>query len=121
MKGKIRFVVCLIMEDDTKKNSERLRRTIHSIENNIYSFKGMNLDSKNILVCIFFKKIIGKEIFNKRDYVNLKDINSYIIVKKKYNLEDNNNKNIKVHCISKIDYLTEIEIFKCFYCMIIKN
>ena len=121
MKGKIRFVVCLIMEDDTKKYSERLRKTIHSIENNIYSFKGMNLDSKNILVCIFFKKIIGKEIFNKKDYVNLKDINSYILVKKKYNLEDNNNKNIKVHCISKIDYLTEIEIFKCFYCMIIKQ
>ena len=121
LKGKIRYVVCILMENDSFNNSDILKRTLRSITNNITSFKEIHLEPKNILVCIFFKEIKGREIFNRRDYLNLRDFNDYILVKKKYIYEEKTNKSIKVHCISKIDYFSEVEILKCFYCMIIKQ
>ena len=121
IKGKIRFVICVIMENDYFNNSDNLKRTLRSITNNISSFKEIHLEPKNILVCIFFKEIKEREIFNRKDYSDLKDFNDYILVKKKYIYEEKGNKSIKVHCISKIDYFSEVEILKCFYCMIIKQ
>ena len=121
MKGKIRYVICILMENDSYNNSDFLKRTLRSITNNITSFKEVHLEPKNILICIFFKEIKGKEIFNRLGYADLKDINDYILVKKKYIYEEKSNKSIKVHCISKIDYFSETEIFKCFYCTIIKQ
>ena len=121
LKGKIRFVICIIMENDSSYNSDKLKRTLDSIKNNFTFLKEIHLEVKNILICIFFKEIKSKEIFNKEDYESMKDINSYILVKKKFNFEENSNRSIKIHCISKIDYFSEIEIFKCFYCLIIKQ
>ena len=121
LKGKIRFVICIIMENDSSYNSDKLKRTLDSIKNNFTFLKEIHLEVKNILICIFFKEIKSKEIFNKEDYESMKDINSYILVKKKFNFEENSNRSIKIHCISKIDYFSEVEIFKCFYCLIIKQ
>ena len=121
LKGKIRFVICIIMENDSSYNSDKLKRTLDSIKNNISFLKEIHLEVKNILICIFFKEIKSKEIFNKEDYESMKDINSYILVKKKFNFEENSNRSIKIHCISKIDYFSEVEILKCFYCLIIKQ
>ena len=121
LKGKIRYVICIKMDDDSYYNSEVLKRTLHRIKNNISSLKEMHLELKNILICIFFKTIRTKEIFNNKDYENLDDFNDYILTKKKFVFEDDNNKSIRVHCISKINYFSEIEISKCFYCMIIKQ
>ena len=121
MKGKIRYVICIIMESDSSYNSDKLKRTLDSIKYNITFLKDMNLEAKNILICVFFKEIKTNEIFNKQDYEELKDINSYILVKKNFIFEEKNNKSIKIHCISKIDYFSEMEIFKCFYSIIIKQ
>ena len=121
MKGKIRYVICIIMESDSSYNSDKLKRTLDSIKYNISFLKDMNLEAKNILICVFFKEIKTNEIFNKQDYEELKDINSYILVKKNFIFEEKSNKSIKIHCISKIDYFSEMEIFKCFYCIIIKQ
>ena len=111
MKGKIRYVICIIMESDSSYNSDKLKRTLDSIKYNITFLKDMNLEAKNILICVFFKEIKTNEIFNKQDYEELKDINSYILVKKNFIFEEKNNKSIKIHCISKIDYFSEMESF----------
>ena len=114
IKGKIRYVICILMESDSYSNSGVLQRTLRSVINNITSFKEIHLEQKNILICIFFKDIKGKEIFNRKDYVYLKDINDYILVKKKYIYEEKDNKSIKIIAFQKLLILVKQKFLNAF-------
>ena len=107
MKGKIRYVICILIENDSYNNSQMLRRTLNSFIDYIISLKDM-----------LFK---GTEIFNENDIKKIEKINQYILSKKHYYINEDHSKHIEIHCISKINYFNEVEILKCFYCSIINQ
>ena len=117
IKGKCKYVICILMKDDTYYNSQLLQKTLLGIDYNINTLKKLLIEPENILICIFFNNILDNEIFNEKDINLLKD-NEYILSPKLYL---NNKISINVHCISKLNYFTDVEILKCFYCLIVNQ
>ena len=120
VKGKCKYVICILMKDDKSSNSQLLKETLSGIDYNIISLKEILIEPENILICVFFNEFFENEIFSLRDIKLLKNKNDFILSEKLY-LTNKDKKGIKVHCISKLDYLTDVEILKCFYCLIVNN
>ena len=118
LKFKCKYVICIIIEDDESTSGTFLDNTLKGIKNNIIYLKDISIEPDNILICIFFKKIKNNEIFNEDDISSIKSNDQFILVKKNYAIDDDM---LDIHCFSKLNYCSDVEILKCFYCIIINQ
>ena len=116
IRDKTKYVICILVKDDTESNGKLLQKTLDGIKNNISELEKL-MKPENILICAFFNEIRSNSIFDEDDFKLLKDV-QYILSQKSYSL--NNEEIITVHCISKKNNFSDIEILKCFYSIIIK-
>ena len=98
VKGKCKYVICILMKDDKSSNSQLLKETLSGIDYNIISLKEILIEPENILICVFFNEFFENEIFSLRDIKLLKNKNDFILSEKLY-LTNKDKKVIKVHCI----------------------
>ena len=118
LRGKIYYVFCILVKNDSYNNSILLEKTLSRIKYILSYMKEILIEPENILICIFFNEIKNNDLFNEKDINTLEDKNEYILKIKKYIVD---NKNINVHCFTKLGYFSDVEILKCFYCKIIKQ
>ena len=116
LKSKIKYVICILVKDDTYFSSKLLEKTLEGIKENIDSLNPMSIDSENILICVFFNEIRNNAIFSENEINSLNNNNGYILIEKSYMAKD-----INTHCISTMNYMSEVEILKVFYTCIISQ
>ena len=115
LKNQCKFIICILMKDDTYFSGTLLEKTFDAIKNNISGLKKL-LKPENLLICVFFNEIKSDSIFNEEEFYN--NNLPYILSQKSYFIEE---QIINVHCISKRSFLSDIEILKLFYSLIIKQ
>ena len=118
IQSQIKYIICVLIKDDTYFNSKLVEKTFEGIKNNINSLEKILIKPENILICAFFNETKNSSIFNEDDICALKDDIDYILVDKAFNIEG---ENIKVHCITKKNFLSDTEILKLYYTIIIKE
>ena len=74
MKGKIRYVICILIENDSYNNSQMLRRTLNSFIDYIISLKDMLITHKNILIVYFLKNLKEQKFLMKMILKKLKKL-----------------------------------------------
>ena len=107
-----RYVICILIQDDTHYSSTLLEHTLAGIRKNLQELNHILIKPENILICIMFNKIINDFIFNDNDKVLLKSNTQYILKQASYIVD---NESINLHLISKLDYFYDIEILKFYY------
>jgi hypothetical protein len=117
IKNKCKLAICIIVENDLDFNGILLRKTLGGIKFNLSGMSKL-IEPENILICVFFKEIRGKIIFNEQDKYLLNNELSYLLSRKLYNLESDI---INTHCFCKMNNFTEVEILNLYYCTIIEN
>jgi len=117
IKDNTKYVICILVKDDSDSSNSLLSKTLDGIKNNISSLKNL-MKVENILICAFFNEINNNSIFDEGDFTTLKD-DQYILAQKSYS-SGQNEEFISVHCISRKIYFSDIAILKCFYSTIIK-
>ena len=118
LKGKCYYIICILVKDDSYNSNVLLEKTLSKIKYNLSYLKQILIEPENILICIFFNEIKTNDLFNKRDKKSLKNDKDFILLQKKYFID---NESINVHCISKLNYFSDVEILKCFHSTIIKK
>ena len=114
LKSQCKYVICLLVKDDSYFSSKLLEKTLDGIQYNLDSLNQILINPENILICIFFNEIKNYAIFNEDEINSLKKNSDLILKEKSYNKKD-----ISTHCISNKNYLTDVEILKIFYTCII--
>ena len=117
-KSLCKYVICILIKDDTYYNSLLLENTLKGIKSNISEIKQFLIEPENILICIFFNESINNNIFNKDDITSMNKKNQFILIKNNYSIENNM---LNVHCFSKLNYFSNVEILKYFYCEIVNQ
>ena len=117
IKNKCKLAICIIVDNDLDFNGILLRKTFGGIKFNLSGMSKL-IEPENILICVFFKEIRGKIIFNEQDKYLLNNELSYLLSRKFYNLESDI---INTHCFCKMNNFTEVEILNLYYCTIIEK
>ena len=117
LQGQCKYVICILIKDDSYINNLLLEKTLIGIKNNISSLEQTFIEPSNILICLFFNFIKNNEIFDEDDISTLKNENDFILLSKKYFVKKETY--IDVHCIAKKNYFYDVEILKLFYCLLI--
>ena len=117
-KSLCKYVICILVKDDTYYNSQLLDSTLKGIKSNIPEIKQFLIEPENILICIFFNEFINSNIFNEDDITSMNKKNQFILSKNNYSIENNM---LNVHCFSKLNYFSNVEILKYFYCIIVNQ
>ena len=118
-KENCKYIICILIKDDSYFNSKILEKTLLGIKYNLQYLKDILIEPENILICIFFNEIKTDDIFDEEDKPNNYD--EYILAQKIYSLDKGKKPHIKVHCISKMGHFHDVEILKCFYCIIVNK
>ena len=118
LSSKYKYVICILIKDDTCFNSDLLDKTFTELINNIKTLNVLLINPENVLICLFFNQINNSSIFSKEELNQLTDESNFILSPKSYSIESGN---IDVHCISKKDYLSDIEILHFYYSYIINQ
>ena len=116
IKDNTKYVICILVKDDSESNDKLLKETLEGIKSNILGLSNL-IKAENILICAFFNEIGNSSIFDEGDFKSLRDV-QYILAQKSYSLEQNDF--ISVHCVSQKNYFSDIAILKCYYSTIIK-
>ena len=85
--GKYYYLILINIDSDSKENNRLLKVTLDSICKNLPSLKKIGINSKDILILLFFQNISSTFIFQNEDFEKEYDINDYIYIelKTKYN------------------------------------
>ena len=113
-----KLMICILIKDDTYFNNKLLEKTFEGLKSNIRDLQQISIDPENILICVFFNESKNSSIFNDEDKNELQDKDEYILAEKTFSF---NELNINVHCITKMNYLSDMEILKLYYTFILKN
>ena len=112
LKGKFKYIICILVKDDSYYNSKILEKILLGIKYNLPYLKDILIEPENILICIFFNQIKNDIIFDEQD--KPKNYNEYILSPKIFFLDKEKKLHIEVHCFSKIGYFYDVEIIKVF-------
>ena len=122
IQGQYKYIICILIKDDSYSSHILLERTLNGIKYNIDSLKQTFIESKNILICLFFNEIKKYDVFDEEDTSILKENNQFILLKKKYLFNKENKEiSIDVHCYGKLNLFYDVEILKLFYCFIVNR
>ena len=90
LSGKYCYIIAIDIPLDTKDNSQLLKATIDSIDNNINNLKKIGIESNDILLLLFFENIKSSNLFKTNDFVKDHTDDDYIYIE--CNCENNNMK-----------------------------
>ena len=117
IKTSCKFVICILIKDDTYFSSSLLKDTLFGIQINISAINKL-IEPENLLICAFFNEIKSNSIFNESDQLLLNNKLNYLLSRKIY---ATNSDNINVHCFGKDGYFSDVEILRFYYTFIIKQ
>lgn len=122
IQGKYKYIICILIKDDSYNSNILLERTLNGIKYNIDSLKQTFIEPNNILICLCFNEFKNFDVFDKEDTSTLKESNQFILLKKKYFIDKKNKEtSIDVHCYGKLNFFFDVEILKFFYCFIVNR
>ena len=117
--GQYKYIICILIKDDSYNSDNLLERTLSGIKYNIDSLKQTFIEPKNILICLCFNQIKNSDVFDEEDTSILKESNQFILLTKKYFIDKD--ASIDVHCYGKLNFFSDVEILKFFYCFIVNR
>jgi hypothetical protein len=114
LSGKYCYIIAIDIPLDTKENSQLLKATIDSIDNNINNLKKIGIESNDILLLLFFENIKSSNLFKTNDFVKDHTDDDYIYIE--CNCENNNMKEqCDVIALAKNNISGIIENLNIFY------
>ena len=117
-----KYAICILIKDDTYFNSSLLEITLKELINNIKTLNKLLINPENVLIFLFFNEIKGSSIYSEEDFTRLKENSHYILSQKSFkNENENEDIDINIHCISKKNYFSDIEILQFYYTYIISQ
>ena len=116
-KGNYKYVICVLLKDDSDYSSLLLERTLEGIKNNLGSLAEICIKSYDILICVFVNYITSNKLIDQKNLNLLHNDTEYLNVHKIFTSQNQLNINI----ICKNDYLNEVASLKFFYCGIINQ
>ena len=116
--GKYKFIICILLNNDSKEDSINLNSTIKSIQKNLTSLQKIGINYKEILICIFLTQ---SNFLLKPEELNLlNNKKDFIIVP--YQTDGTNYEGpIDAFVIGKKVQYWLIDSLKCFYLGICKE
>ena len=117
IKDKYRYVICVLIKDDTFFNERLVQQTFNELIQNIKNLNKLLINIDNVLICLFFNETKNNSVFSQEDRMNLDETN-YILSPKTYLVD---NEKLDIQCISKKNYFSDLEILKYYYCVIINQ
>ena len=104
IKNQYRFLINIIVDNDTNSNDIRLKRTLEAIIRNLPSLEPLGLTTSNILISIFVNQV--SPYFIEKTKIVLEDSADYLITPYTFGNNDNiENKTLNVLLITKQNYL----------------
>ena len=119
IQGQYKYIICILIKDDSYNSHILLEKTLVGIKNNIDSLKQTLIEPKNILICLCFNEIKNSDVFDEEDTSILKESSQFVLLKKKYFIDKDTS--IDVHCYGKLNFFYDVEILKFFYCFIVNR
>jgi len=119
IQGQYKYIICILIKDDTYNSDNLLEKTLSGIKYNIDSLKQTFIEPKNILICLCFNQIKNFDVFDEEDTSILKENSQFILLTKKYFIDKD--ASIDVHCYGKLNFFSDVEILKFFYCFIVNR
>ena len=115
LSGKYCYIIAIDIPLDTKDNSQLLKATIDSIDNNINNLKKIGIESNDILLLLFFEDIKSSNLFKTNDFDKDHHIDDdYIYIE--CNCENNNMKEqYDTIALAKNNISGKIENLNIFY------
>ena len=81
--GKYYYLILINIDSDSKENNRLLKITLDSICKNIPLLKKIGINSKDILILLFFQNVSSTLIFQNKDFEKDYDIDDYIYIELK--------------------------------------
>ena len=115
-KGKYKYCMCLLMEDDSFQSSCKLFDTLKGIKENLPSLeKNLNIAAQEIALFIFIKRTLNDILFDDNDKNKIDDQKQNFLRKEKTMEEGTEIKNVKIYLITNYDGLYDMRALKCYY------
>ena len=115
-KGQYKYCMCLLMEDDTFKSSEKLFATLEGIKQNLESLKNeLNIISNEIALFIFVKMTLNDILFDDNDKSKIDEKSQSFLRKEKTMEGEEAIKKVKIYLITNYGGLYDVTALKCYY------
>ena len=115
-----KYAICILIKDDTYFSGSLLETTLKELINNIKTLNKLLINPENVSIFLFFNEINDSSIFSEEDLTKLTE-NSHYILSKKSLKNENEDIDLDIHCISKKNYFSDIEILQFYYTYIISQ
>ena len=116
--GRYKYLICILLTNDSKKDSFNLNFTIKSIQKNLTSLQKIGINYKEILICIFLTQ--SNFLLKPEELSLLKNNKDFIIIP--YQTDGTNYEGpIDAFVIGKKVQYWLIDSLKCFYLGICKD
>ena len=116
-KGNYKYVICILLNDDSGSSSQSLEITLEGIKNNLENLADISIKCQEILICVFVNYISTNQLINEEALKLLKTDTDFLNVPKIYNSV----KDFNINIIYKNNYLSEVAALKFFYLGIINQ
>lgn len=119
-RNQYKYVICLLLQNDSIYGSTMLESTLNGINSNIESLKdAFNIEAKDILIVTFVNEVSSRKLIQDQEKITLK--NNYLLSEKSYNEQKEEEKFGGLFFISKKEPLLLVESVKIFYGKLLKK